>query len=162
MKHTNILRVGFYALLFVFMWSSHAEAQRTNPDYTAAIGIRAGLSTGLTAKLLLGEHTGFELIAGAELSNGTFVALLYEYHGEIISNSGLRWFLGGGANYKAKSSKKSSKKEYWGVNAIAGIDWKVKRVPLNFSLDLKPIVHLGGGFSGDIYFDGGVSMRYTF
>ncbi len=150
------------ATLIFFMNPFMAEAQRSNPDYTVAVGLRAGVSSGLSAKLLFGQHIGFEGIAGLELQGGATFAFLFQYHGAIVEDSGFRWLLGAGVNYKTANRKSLPDTKYTGANLIAGIDWKIKRAPINITLDVKPVLRFSSVYSGRILLDSGLSLRYAF
>lgn len=47
-----------------------------------------------------------------------------------------------------------------GLDMILGLDYKVKNFPLNIGLDAKPMVDFMDG--AVLYFDTGISVRYTF
>jgi hypothetical protein len=48
-----------------------------------------------------------------------------------------------------------------GIAGMAGIEYTLRDVPLNFSLDWKPMLNLYRNFQEDLV-DFGVSVRYRF
>lgn len=124
--------------------------------YEHAGGVRAGYSSGLTYKgffrykmtaveadLLYNRH-GFNLTG------------LYEYHMEPFRND--RWivYVGGGAfggDWEGAFSL--------GLTAIGGIEYIIRDLPINLSLDWKPMLNLIQVMEAD-FLDFGLSIRYRF
>jgi hypothetical protein len=152
MKATNRPFLILLLVLFSLMAAAGLNAQ----PYNHAAGIRAGYSSGLSYK-------GFRLhrmwAIEADLlynRNGLNITALYEYHLEPFGNKQTLLFLGGGAfggDWKEEFSV--------GVTAVAGIEYTIRDLPLNFSLDWKPMLNVYALFEPDLL-DFGLSIRYRF
>lgn len=124
--------------------------------YSHSAGVRAGYSSGLSYK-------GFRLhrMWGIEADilfnrNGLNITALYEYHLEPFHNKRTFIYLGGGVfggDWKEEISL--------GVAAVAGVEYNLRDLPLNFSLDWKPMLNIYALFEPDLL-DFGLSIRYRF
>lgn len=153
MKATKTACMFLLAGLLSFAtWQEELKAQ----PYRHAVGIRAGYSSGIGYK-------GFRLhkmwAIEADLlynRNGFNLTALYEYHFEPFNNKRALLYLGGGAfggDWKEEFSI--------GVAAVAGIGYTLRDLPLNFSLDWKPMLNVYAIFEPDLL-DFGLSIRYCF
>lgn len=127
--------------------------------YKAVAGLAIDFGTGVT---LVGPSAKYffthkqagvaELVFG---SGYTGVTLLYQYHGDISVQDGLKWFagagpsftfIGGGTNFSARP--------------IVGLDYKIATIPLNFSFDWRPdiLISNDGGFQAARF---GLGFRYV-
>lgn len=127
--------------------------------YKASAGLAIDFGTGVT---LVGPSAKYffdtrqaglaELIFG---SGYTGFTLLYQYHGDISAQDGLKWFagagpsftfIGGGTNFSARP--------------IVGLDYKIATIPLNFSFDWRPDILISddGGFQAARF---GLGFRYV-
>jgi hypothetical protein len=144
----SVLLLAFCARLF----TGEVSAQ----PYEHSGGIRAGYSSGITYK-------GFFMhrLAAIEADvlynrHGFNLTGMYEYHMELSRNK--RWFayVGGGAfggNWENELSL--------GIAVAGGIEYIVRDLPLNFSLDWKPMLNLYRSMEAD-FLDFGISIRYRF
>jgi hypothetical protein len=148
-------------LSFVFLGIFAANAQ-----YNAAIGLRGGLSSGITFKKMMGE-SALEFIAATRY-HGINFTLLFEKQNAISAVDGLYWFYGAGAHIGYWNSATynpwlDSDGDYViiGVDGIIGLEYVFDAVPIGLSIDWKPAFNLVGytGFWGD---NGALSIRYTF
>lgn len=125
--------------------------------YMHSAGIRAGLSSGISYK-------GFRLhrMSAVELDllynrHGFNLSALYEYQMEPTKkNTRAFTYVGGGAfggNWNDQFSL--------GVEVIAGVEYTLRDLPLNFSLDWKPMLNLYADFEPE-WLDFGLSIRYRF
>lgn len=124
--------------------------------YEHSAGIRAGYSSGISYK-------GFfrYKMAAVEASmlynrHGFNLNALYEYHLEPFRNKRLLVYLGGGA-FGGGWEKELS----LGIAGIAGIEYTLRDLPLNLSVDWKPMLNVYRSFAYDLL-DFGVSVRYRF
>jgi hypothetical protein len=160
----------------VFAQSSQTTV--VTQDYRNAIGLRlGGLSSGLTFKHFAKPLGAFEGILS--FAHRSFIITgLYEQHVNIGSSPGLRWFYGGGAHigffryngyyyWGHKNGKYYYADPYGrdsraivGLDLILGLDYKFANAPFNLSLDIKPIIDFYDG--PYMYFDGALSVRFTF
>lgn len=144
--------------------------------YQTAIGLKALWGIGLTGKFFMKQNTAIETIVHYDGLDGTGTALnltaLYEYHG----NTGLRrlrWYLGGGVSVgytKLKDlpeldgmneSEPNKGTLSYGLDAVAGLEYKFNKLPIAVSVDWQPSYTLnsGGGFGSK---GGGFGVKYTF
>jgi len=124
--------------------------------YKHAAGIRAGYSSGISYKgFRLHRKTAFEVNI---LYNrmGFNLGALYEYHLEPFKSKRTFVYLGGGlfgGDWKEELSL--------GVAAVAGMEYTLRDLPLNFSIDWKPMLNIYALFEPDLL-DFGLSVRYRF
>jgi len=120
-----------------------------------------------TGKLFLREHAALEGIlryngAGGVGTNLAFSGL-YEYHNEVSSIEGLRWYLGGGGhvNYFSWDQDYGDPVTTFAVVGIVGLEYKFKDLPIAISADWQPAYILSNdvGFSAE---NGGIGVKYTF
>jgi len=88
--------------------------------------------------------------------NGARVTGLIEWHHNIDGLPGLRWYLGPGAHLQFNEKGNN----YFGVDGVVGLDWKIKNTPLNISLDWQPSFDFtnNNNFKGEF---GGLGIRYV-
>lgn len=124
--------------------------------YSHAAGIRAGYSSGLTYK-------GFLLHRPAAIEadfmynpHGLNLSLLYQYHRELDPRG--RWLVhAGGGLFGGQWDDAFS----LGLSPGLGIEYVIRKTPLNFGLDWKPMLNLYRKFAFDPL-DFGLSIRYRF
>jgi hypothetical protein len=144
--------VALLALLSLTCLERKVNAQ----PYNHAAGIRAGYSSGISYK-------GFRLhhmwAVEADLlynQHGFNLTGLYEHHLEPFHNKRTFLYLGGGL-YGGDWDQEFSA----GIAAVAGIEYTLRDLPLNFSLDWKPMLNIYALFEPD-FLDLGLSIRYRF
>ena len=153
MKATKKIHLISLALIMVLaMWGADLKAQ----PYGHSVGIRAGYSSGVSYK-------GFFMHRMAAIEadilynrHGFNLSGLYEYHMEPFRNERFLVYLGGGAfggNWDEEFSM--------GLVAVAGIEYTIRDVPLNFALDWRPMLNVYRIFAPD-FLDFGISIRYRF
>ncbi|WP_215225274.1 hypothetical protein [Echinicola shivajiensis] len=154
--------VAIFAV-FVMVISQEAEAQ----TYSTGVGLRAGVTNGLTVKQFLTYDAAVEGIIHTRWK-GLLVTGLYEVHKDIREIQGLKWFYGGGAHLGTWGKKTnppfdSDETEYtvFGIDGIIGLDYKFVDAPVNLSLDYKPAYNFTDGVTwwGD---ELALSIRFTF
>lgn len=144
--------------------------QNSDQPYKAALGIKFLWGISATGKFFLKDKAALEAIVHYDGMGGLGTALnltaLYEYHGNFAV-PGLRWYLGGGASLgyaKLKGfedSELDSSTFSYGIDGVAGLEYKIDKLPIAVSLDWQPGYSLnsGGGF---ISKSGGFGVKYTF
>jgi hypothetical protein len=124
--------------------------------YEHSGGVRAGYSSGITYKGFFRYQMA--AIEADVLYNrhGFNLTGLYEYHLEPFRND--RWivFVGGGAFGGEWDSEFSI-----GLAAAGGIEYIIRDLPINLSLDWKPMLNLYKVMEAD-FLDFGLSIRYRF
>lgn len=152
----------FLILGFLFCTALMVNAQ----DYKVGLGLRGGVSQGLTLKYFVSEQNAIEGILTTRW-HGTLLTGLYETHKDLNAIP-LRWYYGYGAHL---GFWEGFDEHPWfddnkthltlGVDGILGIEYTFDDLPINISLDWKPFFEFVGysGFQGD---SGAFSLRYTF
>ena len=99
--------------------------------------------------------------------DGFRATILYETYAPIEGNENLSWYVGYGGHLGIWSETwKKNNPDHTagiavGVDGILGLDYKVKSIPLNISVDWQPSFN----FVGSSYFESGwagIGVRYTF
>ncbi len=148
--------------LFIFILvsfvvaSSESKAQTKffNP-FGTAVGGRF-YPGALSIKQYVFNQNAFEL--NGYYWNGGRVTLLYEVNRKIVGLKGLSWYVGPGVHISFYDGK-DLQGTLMGLDAVVGLDLKMKAIPFDFSLDWQPSYDFGGGanFSG---LWGGLGIRY--
>jgi hypothetical protein len=139
-------------IIWVMMLSCTLSAQ----PYEHSGGVRAGYSSGIMYKGFF-RYSMNAIEAGILYNRHGFnLTGMYEYHMEPFRTK--RWlvFVGGGAFGGDWNGAFSI-----GLTAVAGIEYVVRDLPLNFSLDWKPMASLYKETEAD-FLDFGISIRYRF
>lgn len=121
-------------------------------NYDLAMGIRGGVPGGFTAKKMIDDFHGFEILLGTEFQKRMNLTALYEYHGYIDDN--INWYggLGGSINFGEGTGFRT--------DAIAGLEYTSFRFPLNLSVDWKPLYSISTEeFIADRF---AISIRFIF
>jgi len=160
MSQKNKMKTTLFTTLFVLILSTGSYGQ----DYQTGIGIRGGLSNGLTIKYFIQQDAALEGIAAFRWG-GFHLTGLYEKHQPAFDTERLKWFYGGGAHLGVWDSGSpfvdGDSQAVIGVDGIIGLEYSLEEIPFNISADWKPGFNLTGstGFWGD---EAAVSVRYIF
>jgi len=158
------MKKSLITCLIAFGFASISFAQ----DYTTGIGLRGGLFYGLTVKHFISEKSALEGLISSRW-RGFELTGLYEIHNQAFNTEGLKWHIGFGAHVGFWNGNYTYK--YWGdegtnytvigIDGILGLEYSFSEVPINLSVDWKPVFNLVGhsGFWAD---DGALSIRYIF
>lgn len=140
-------------LLTAFTYVSSAQI------YQTAVGIRGGFSNGITGKHFISDHSALEGILSLR-NNGWMVTALYQEYNPAFDVNNLYWYYGGGAHV-GYWQKYQSNHFGLGIDAIIGLEYVFNPIPLNVSLDYKPMFNLYNlpRFMAD---EVAISIRYTF
>ena len=137
------------------------NGQSMGRTYKTALGVKVWDGGGISFKTFVAPNNALEVI-GYFYKDGTRLTGLYEIHGDVSGAAGLKWYIGPGAhlgfyNYKVYHGDQVVA----GVDGVLGLDYKVNRAPINFSIDWQPSFEFadGRGFVGSW---GGLGIRYTF
>ncbi len=134
--------------------------------YETAVGIRAGTFNGITAKHFLHDNRAVEGILSFRWE-GFNITGLYEVHNDAFEVNGLEWYYGFGAHlgfWNGRNVRWADDEGSYmviGIDGIIGIEYNFAAIPINLSLDWKPVINLIGytGFWGD---GAALSIRYLF
>ena len=66
-------------------------------DYKTAVGIKLWIGAGITLKTFISEKNALEFIGYFD-RYGTRITGLYEIHGNLTTEGGLKWYIGAGAH----------------------------------------------------------------
>jgi hypothetical protein len=137
-------------------------------DYNTGIGIRGGLSNGLTVKHFIGENTAIEGILATH-RRGFNVTGLYQIHNQAFETPRLNWYYGFGGHIGFWNEHRNHPLFHYdtgsytviGIDGILGIEYNIEPIPFNISLDWKPAFNFIGytGFWGG---EVAISVRYIF
>ncbi len=173
-KIQTIKKIAAVSFLLALLAASAIRAQNSS-DYSNAFGIRFGGTSGLTYKHHFGGGNAMELIV---LTSPGLTAL-YEKH-NATNASGLNWYVGGGAHVRMMKYRnyfvmyRNDKDQYYyytkeyyygpafGLDVIAGLEYKVSSVPLAFSCDIKPNIEFWGNDRVYMYIDPSIGIKVAF
>lgn len=135
--------------------------------YNSGIGLRGGVSQGITYKTFTSSKAAIEGILHTRWQ-GVMVTGLYEIHEAFPNARGLSWFYGFGGHLGVWEDRNGNRP--WGNNndnytvlgadLIIGLDYVIPNSPVNLSLDYKPAFNFVG-YSG-VWADGvALSLRFT-
>lgn len=166
MNVKKLFPICFLLLLSVLFVAISAQAQKTTtvaklprPTYKTGIGIKF-VPFALTLKTFLGQRNrALELLA--DFDDGFRLTALYELHGNLTATGNLKWYIGAGAHggYFDKGEVEGTK---FGIDGVAGLDYKFAHLPLNLSLDWQPAYEFitpGTEFQAG---RGGLAIRFAF
>lgn len=148
----------FLVMILAGLSITNAEAQ----NYDHAIGLRGGPGTGFTYKQFTGENIALEGILTMRWK-GFIATGLYEIHRDDFNVLGMDWYYGVGAHAGVWNNDDDDEHSgtLIGADAIVGIEYTFKEIPINVSLDWKPAINLIYG--SDFWVDSGaLSIRYVF
>lgn len=162
------------ALALSPLMAHHALAQA---PYQHAIGLRAGMTQGLTYKNLNGSR-GIEAIVGL-WNYGWSATVLVEKYYPVSGANGLNVYLGAGGHIAAESRSYTYYRYYtnrrveyyvvrgngdWGIgiDGIAGLEYKVPGAPLAFSIDVKPFIEMSNAGYTWAALDPGIGIKVAF
>ncbi|MDB5193321.1 MAG: hypothetical protein JWQ96_2884 [Segetibacter sp.] len=133
------------------------------PGYNSALGAKLTTGVGVTYKTFVANTKAFEAQA-MFLSRGVRFVSLYEFHFYNIAGApGLGWYIGPGAHIGAWRKDKDIKGESIfdiGIDGVIGLDYKIKNIPINLSLDWQPSYSIIGNAGLQPQF-GGLAIRYV-
>jgi hypothetical protein len=165
MKKTGSLG-GVVLGIFFTCFVAQASAQ-----YTTALGVRVGGTTGLTFKHQFKRNTAFEVIVGTFANGFSLTALLEKQ--KSLGIEGLYLYYGGGphvATYDGSDSQNLGRDIHAnyaeglgvGINGIVGLEYRLpNNIPIAFSLDSKPFVEFGQRNSVGFAFDPSISIKFV-
>jgi hypothetical protein len=150
----------FLCMALSLVFAQQASAQKGS-SYENAVGMRVefgsnyGTWAGLSGKHFFNENVAGEMM----ILFGDHVTLLepeLQYHGEIANAEGLKWVLGFGPGFAFGNGTSDVL-----LRPLAGLDYKIADVPINFTFDWRPAFVLthGTDFNAARF---GLAVRYAF
>jgi hypothetical protein len=149
------------AVFFIALTTGNAQ------DYNTGIGIRGGLSQGITVKHFISQNAAIEGLLSTRWQ-GFHLTGLYEIHSNAFDTPRLNWYYGFGGHIGFWGDNRDhpwfdDTRSYTvlGIDGIIGIEYNIEAIPFNLSLDWKPGFNLIGytGFWAD---EVALSIRYIF
>jgi hypothetical protein len=132
-------------------------------EYNTGVGLRAGVSSGLTIKHFINGKSALEGLL-ATRGKGLDITGLYEMHNQAFEVEHLNWYYGFGAHIGFYDGVKwgdvGTTYAVIGIDGILGIEYSFSEAPINIGIDLKPTMNLIGYY--DFWADAAVSIRYIF
>lgn len=177
----TVTHIRKMVVLVSVLFSLALKAQETiqpslGTDYKNAIGLRIGETSGFTYKHFFNNGNAFEGIVSA-FPHIVGLTGLYEKHFKTGA-PGLVWYVGGGGHFNVGGP---TTRVYYGYNgdvryryvyrsgafavgidAIGGMEYKFKKIPLGISADTKPLLEVND--IGNTYFtiDPSIGVKFTF
>jgi hypothetical protein len=156
-------RTGFI-IIFLVLLNLPASTQ---PFKTAA-GLRFGIPYGVSVKQFLDHDDALEFIVAANL-RGFVASALFENEHETGLEPRLYWYWGLGVHAGVIDASRTpylySREDYagpvLGVDAVAGLEYVFRNIPLNLALDILPSINLAG-YTGWNGLNSAISVRYVF
>jgi hypothetical protein len=177
-----IRAIGVTVMMVFFAAGSFAQKDTRLPGsfdpgytYTNALGLRAGMTSGITYKHFFGQSgNAMEAILGI-WPDALGITGLYEHH-TMTDVDGLNWYYGGGAHATMGNSRnfyaydngrkflyRYSEANYAvGVDGIIGIEYKVRQIPFAFSFDLKPYLEIDNIGDAYMFIDPALGIKVAF
>ncbi|MDD4108173.1 MAG: hypothetical protein PHH93_05585 [Prolixibacteraceae bacterium] len=144
-----------------------ATLSTTAQDYNTGIGVRGGLSNGLTVKHFISSNNAIEGILSTRWK-GFNITGLYEIHAQAFNTPRLNWYYGFGGHigfYDGYDDHPwfddDASYTVIGVDGIIGLEYNIEAIPFNISLDWKPGLNLIG-YSGFWSDELALSVRFIF
>ncbi len=159
-------KILFFILLFGnFFIANNLKAQ----SYQTAVGLRfGGLSSGLTVKHFVSKTSALEGILS--VGRRSFIITgLYEKHTAVDNSKALNFYYGigghlgvfqDGGSYYYNDHRLYTSTTVVGIDGILGMGYTFKNAPINIGMDVKPFIDFYN--EKFVYFDGAISLRYTF
>jgi hypothetical protein len=141
-------------------------------QYSTAVGIRVGGTTGLDIKHFYRPSMAFEGIVGG-FPNGFSLTGLIEQTRQAFNQRGLYWYYGGGGhvavyngrNYNNRFGREvdysTSNDVGFGINGIIGLEYRLPdNVPIAFSFDFKPFIEITTGGNAGFALDPAIGIKF--
>jgi hypothetical protein len=177
---TTLIKSALILGLICFLNPGNLAAQENQTmesnDYSNAIGLRLGGTSGLTYKHRFVSNNAVEVILGTYPYSYGLTGLYERYAPTTVS--GLNLYFGGGAHisrayYKSWGYYTTDDNRYYyyktynygpifGFDLIGGIEYKIPKVPLAVSVDLKPYLDFFQYSHSYVYLDPSLGIKFTF
>lgn len=145
-----------FALAFTAIFTTKSFAQDTNAGKTG-LGVMIGEPTGITLKSWTNEQNAFDVGLAWSLSgtDDLYVHADYQWHKPLeVEQGNLSFFYGLGARAIFSSDT------FFGARIPLGLSYLAPEAPLEFYLEVAPVINLIPDTDGDA--DGGIGIRYYF
>ena len=148
--------------------------------YDKQIGLRMGVTSGLSGKVIKNDRTAIEGSLGFRDGGIQLIGLLEAYH-PIIKTNSVHWmfYYGGGGHvgyidgYNKVRRWSNTAGYFWeeqriagpvlGIDAVFGTDYTFHKVPITLSIEFKPFIELQAFQHFKVNFwDFGFGIAYRF
>lgn len=156
--HTTISVLAFAAI----------PLMSSGQSYQHAIGVKLGSPFGLSFKAFIDDNEAIEIL-GTGWPHGPRGTFLYQWHKEM-NNPQFCWYVGTGAHLQlytltsvgiAERFRFSSEKGYgFGVEGVAGIEYKIRKTPIITDFNLKPNFEVTSFGEYAINYDPSLTIRF--
>jgi hypothetical protein len=154
MKKINYLMSGFILTITLSLFI----VKNVHAQYSSALGLRIGGTTGVSGKYFFKPTKAAEGIIGW-YGNGFSLTGLIEKYTPVYNAEGLYIYYGGGAHIAFYNGEPRYYSHFgreidyyrnndvgFGINGIVGIEYRLPEdIPIAITLDLKPFIELGTG-----------------
>ena len=124
--------------------------------YEHAAGVRAGYTSSINYKgFFLHSMNAIEAGVGYN-KHGLNISALFQIHKELFGDDQFLAYFGGGLFGGQWDDEFSI-----GLAAVGGIEYTLRKTPLNFGLDWRPMMNVYRNFGYD-FLDFGLTVRYRF
>ena len=159
------IKLLFVAGLMLLLAGQDAVAQK---NYNTALGLRLGPTAGISFKQFVAPRGAFEGILSTRWHGFMFTGL-YEIHHQAFNHPGFNFYYGFGGHvgywdvgrYRHPWYDTDGKYTALGVDGILGLEYSFGQLPLNLSIDWKPMFNLVN-YTGLWADDVGLSVRIYF
>lgn len=136
--------------LLLVALSAGLSQQAAAQEYQTAVGIRAGLGSGLSMKHFITRYTAIEGIIESRY-DGINAVVLHEWQQAKLGEYGVEWYYGAGAHIGAWNGGPQQpwfNEDYnrvhhvFGLDGVIGMEYTFKEIPLNLSLDWRPAFNI--------------------
>ena len=147
----------YLSLLYIIFFSKAYAQEQNAASYKTAVGIKF-YPESVTLKHFISENSAVEI--QSYFWKGNRLVGLYEKYASILGVNSMNWYFGAGAHLSMYDRNSYQGGSCLGVDGILGIDYKIKNVPIELSLDWQPSIDFGGGlgFAGNW---GGLGIRFV-
>ncbi|MEQ9091040.1 MAG: hypothetical protein RIE52_08105 [Balneola sp.] len=145
-----------FTIVFTGLLTVDSTAQNTNAGKTG-LGVMIGEPTGITLKSWTSQNTAFDVGLAWSLSGNDdiYVHADHQWHKPLeVEKGNLAFFYGIGA--RAIFSNDT----FFGARIPLGLSYLAPEAPLEFYLEVAPVINLIPDTDGDA--DGGIGIRYYF
>lgn len=158
------LMIGILVIGGFCAMPSETSAQST---YNTGIGLRGGITNGLTVKHFLDEANALEGILSTRF-RGFQITGLYERHTTAFDEERLNWFFGVGGHIGAyddydgpfDNDRYGNGQPVIGIDGIVGLEYHIEPIPFTIGVSAKPFFEFAE--PGFVFWDAGLSVRYVF
>ena len=165
----NTLKKYFICLSFIIFLKGVGYGQSLTGNYHAAIGLRAGDTSGLTFKFNSGGSSNVELLAGF-WSNWLSLTALYEKNVSAFNVNGMNWYYGAGGHVSFVTGDYYNRGRQYtrgddfalGLDGIVGLEYKIPPIPFAVSIDIKPFMEIYRNGNFFLGIDPGIGVKFTF